>query len=178
MPDRDPALVASFLDLGPDGTVTIASGKVELGTGVATALSQVVAGELGVPLDRIRIVLGDTALTPDQGTTAGSKTLQVAGPHLRQAAISARRELLANCQKHSRASCVEVSMARRGKDVCIIVEDDGVGFTESSEQADSFGLFNVRERLRHEGASLQIDSAPGRGSRLEIVAPLEPEAAR
>ncbi len=90
----DTIAVASFLELDSDGTVTIYSGKVELGTGIATALLQIVADELGVPIESIRIVMGDTALTPDQGTTAGSKTLQVAGPLLQRAAIAARRELL------------------------------------------------------------------------------------
>src|SRR5690606_15459708 len=90
----DTTAVASFLELDSDGTVTIYSGKVELGTGIATALLQIVADELGVPIESIRIVMGDTALTPDQGTTAGSKTLQVAGPPLQRPAIAARRELL------------------------------------------------------------------------------------
>lgn len=91
---RDTNAVDAFLDVAPDGTVTVYSGKVELGTGIATALSQIVSGELGVAFDRVRIVMGDTALTPDQGTTAGSKTLQVAGPVLRRAAAEARRVLL------------------------------------------------------------------------------------
>lgn len=86
--------VDSYLELDANGTVTVYSGKVELGTGVATALMQIVAGELGVPLGQVRIVMGDTALTPDQGTTAGSKTIQIAGPTLRRAAAEARRSLL------------------------------------------------------------------------------------
>ena len=91
---RDAHSVDAFLELASDGTVTVYSGKVELGTGIATALSQIVADELGVPLDHIRVVMGDTALTPDQGTTAGSKTLQIAGPLLQRAAHAARRALL------------------------------------------------------------------------------------
>jgi nicotinate dehydrogenase subunit B len=91
---RDASTVAAFLEVASDGTVTVYSGKVELGTGIATALVQIVSDELGVPFDHIRMVMGDTALTPDQGTTAGSKTLQIAGPLLRRAADEARRELL------------------------------------------------------------------------------------
>jgi nicotinate dehydrogenase subunit B len=90
----DTSSVAAFLELDPGGTVTVYSGKVELGTGVATSLLQIVADELRVPFENVRIVQGDTAETPDQGTTAGSKTLQVAGPVLRRAAREARRELL------------------------------------------------------------------------------------
>ncbi|HYH13318.1 MAG TPA: molybdopterin cofactor-binding domain-containing protein [Thermomicrobiales bacterium] len=92
--DREAESVDAFLELDADGNVTVYSGKVELGTGVATALMQVVAGEMGVPLDHVRIVMGDTALTPDQGTTAGSKTIQIAGLVLRRAASEARRSLL------------------------------------------------------------------------------------
>ncbi|HEV2074461.1 MAG TPA: molybdopterin cofactor-binding domain-containing protein [Thermomicrobiales bacterium] len=91
---RDTVAVGSFLEVDPDGTVNVYSGKVELGTGIATAFAQIVADELGVPFDRIRMVMGDTALTPDQGTTAGSKTVQIAGRLLRRAAAEARRELL------------------------------------------------------------------------------------
>lgn len=91
---RDADTVDAFLELAPDGTVTVYSGKVELGTGIATALGQIVAEELGIPFGHVRMVIGDTALTPDQGTTAGSKTVQIAGPLLRRAASAARRVLL------------------------------------------------------------------------------------
>ena len=86
--------VDTYLAIAADGQVTVRVGKVELGTGIATALAQIVAEELDVPLDRVTLVQGDTATTPDQGTTAGSKSLQVAGPLLRQAAAEARRILL------------------------------------------------------------------------------------
>src|SRR5262249_43133229 len=61
--------VDSFLAIDAKGEVTLYSGKVDLGTGVATALPQIVADELDVPLNRIKLVQRDTALTPDQGTT-------------------------------------------------------------------------------------------------------------
>ncbi len=85
----------AWLAVGRDGRVTVFSGKVELGTGVETALSQIVADELDVPVGRVRMVLGDTARTPDQGLTTGSKTIQQGGPQLRQAAAEARQALLA-----------------------------------------------------------------------------------
>ncbi len=91
---RDTDKAASFLELTADGDVVVYSGKVELGTGVATAIIQIVAAELRLPLDRVRIEMADTSRTPDQGTTSGSKTLQVAGPVFRHAAILAREELL------------------------------------------------------------------------------------
>src|SRR5262249_18762481 len=64
--------VDSFLAVDAGGEVTLYSGKVDLGTGVATALPQIVADELDVPLNRIKLIQGDTALTPDQGPTWGS----------------------------------------------------------------------------------------------------------
>jgi nicotinate dehydrogenase subunit B len=90
----DTPSVAAFIEIHPDGTVTAYCGKVELGTGIATALAQLVAAQLGVPVGRVRVEMGDTARTPDQGVTAGSKTLQVAGPVLRRAAAAARMALL------------------------------------------------------------------------------------
>ena len=67
------------------------SGKVELGTGLPrTSLTQIVAEELDVAFERVTMIMGDTALTPNQGVTAGSKSIQVAGPVLRQAAAEAR----------------------------------------------------------------------------------------
>ncbi|MDI3340299.1 MAG: molybdopterin-dependent oxidoreductase [Sphaerobacter sp.] len=83
-----------WLAIAPDGTVTVYCGKVELGTGVRTALAQIVAEELSVPFERVEMVMGDTAATPDQGYTAGSKTLQVAGPVLQRAAAQAYALLL------------------------------------------------------------------------------------
>ena len=83
-----------WLAIGPDGAITVYSGKVELGTGVRTALAQIVAEELDVPLERIQMVMGDTALSPDEGYTAGSMTVRLGGLALRQAAAEARRTLL------------------------------------------------------------------------------------
>ena len=86
--------VDGFLALARDGRVTVYSGKVDLGTGVRTALTQIVADELDVPMKQIRIIEGDTALTPDQGTTSGSFSIQIGGMQLRRAAATARRALL------------------------------------------------------------------------------------
>lgn len=86
--------VDSFLALVPDGTVNVYTGKVDLGTGTRTALRQIVAEELDVAIERITLVEGDTALTPDQGPTWGSLTIQVGGVQIRQAAATARRALV------------------------------------------------------------------------------------
>jgi nicotinate dehydrogenase subunit B len=91
--------VDSFLAIDKAGKVTVYSGKVDLGTGVSTALRQIVAEELDVPIARVELIEGDTALTPDQGTTWGSLSIQVGGMQLRQAAAAARQALLAEAAK-------------------------------------------------------------------------------
>lgn len=90
----DPNQVDSWLAVGQDGKVTIFSGRVELGTGTRTALAQIAADELYVPFDSVRMVQGDTARAPDEGYTAGSKTVQVGGVNVRKAAAEARQALL------------------------------------------------------------------------------------
>lgn len=91
--------VDSFLAIDKAGKVTVYSGKVDLGTGVSTALRQIVAEELDVPIAWVELIEGDTALTPDQGTTWGSLSIQVGGMQLRQAAAAARQALLAEAAK-------------------------------------------------------------------------------
>src|SRR5262249_42704820 len=86
--------VDGFLAIGADGNVTVYSGKVDLGTGVRTALTQIAAEELDLPIDRIALIEGDTFLTPDQGPTVGSLTIQNGGMQIRQAAATARKTLL------------------------------------------------------------------------------------
>lgn len=83
-----------WLAIETDGTVTAFSGKVELGTGVRTALAQIVAEELDVRLERVHMVMGDTARTPDEGYTAGSMTISGSGSALRNAAAEARHVML------------------------------------------------------------------------------------
>src|SRR6185295_9152665 len=76
------------------GTITVFSGKVDLGTGVETALAQIVAEELDVPFSRVHMIGLDTNKAINQGTTAGSRSIERGGPQLRQAAAAARQELL------------------------------------------------------------------------------------
>ena len=74
----------------PDGTVRVAVGKVELGQGILTALAQIAAEELDVPLERIRMLPASTAYSPDEGVTSGSLSIQDAGKALRQACAELR----------------------------------------------------------------------------------------
>src|SRR5438874_13205984 len=97
MPDKTVAAdqVDGFLAIDSKGRVTVFSGKVDLGTGIQTAMAQIAAEELSVPLDRVTIIQGDTLLTPDQGVTFGSLSIQNGGMQIRQAAATARQALLA-----------------------------------------------------------------------------------
>jgi CO/xanthine dehydrogenase Mo-binding subunit len=92
--DLDPEALDSWLAVAPDGTVTIFTSKVELGTGMETALAQIAAEELEVSWRRVKVVMGDTARTVDQSATGGSRTIERAGPQIRQAAAAAHKELL------------------------------------------------------------------------------------
>jgi CO/xanthine dehydrogenase Mo-binding subunit len=86
--------VDSYLAIDAKGAVTLYSGKVDLGTGVETALAQMAAEELDVAFSRVRVVQGDTALTPEQGTTWGSLSVQIGGIQVRQASAAAKAKLL------------------------------------------------------------------------------------
>src|ERR671938_1614097 len=69
-------------------------GPVDLGTGIRTALAQIVAEELDVSFARVVVVLGDTALVPNQGATIASETIQITAVPLRKAAAQARQFLI------------------------------------------------------------------------------------
>jgi nicotinate dehydrogenase subunit B len=88
----------AWLVIDRGGNIILFSGKVEIGTGTQTAFSQIVAEELHTSIARITYVQGDTSETPDQGFTAGSKSIQVQGPLLRRAAATAHQALLSGQQ--------------------------------------------------------------------------------
>jgi nicotinate dehydrogenase subunit B len=92
--EPDPTQLDSWIAVGQDGSVTIFTSKVELGTGIETALAQIAAEELDVSWRKIKVDMGDTSKTIDQATTSGSRTIERAGPQVRQAAAAARKELL------------------------------------------------------------------------------------
>ena len=75
-----------------DGTVSVMVGKVELGQGIVTALAQIAAEELGVPLEKIHMLPASTAYSPDEGVTSGSLSIQEGGKALRLACAEAREE--------------------------------------------------------------------------------------
>ncbi|MBN9460467.1 MAG: molybdopterin-dependent oxidoreductase [Burkholderiales bacterium] len=90
-PAEGPEVLLSVWD---DGQVIALNGHVDLGTGLRTALAQIVAEELDVPFERVHMVLGDTARAPNQGLTIASASIQVTAVPLRQAAAQARAFLV------------------------------------------------------------------------------------
>jgi len=91
------------------------------------------------------------------------------------------RELLFNVSKHARARNVWVTVARAGACLQVCVEDDGIGFhaarlARGFGPNGGFGLFSIRAQLPAIGGSFEIDSAPGRGTRVLLTVPLEEPA--
>lgn len=87
--------------------------------------------------------------------------------------FQAVRELLVNAAKHSAARRVRVSIQREGSNIRIQVEDNGDGFDCGNvKNAEGFGLFSIRERLNSVGGGLLVESIPGEGTRVTVVAPL------
>jgi CO/xanthine dehydrogenase Mo-binding subunit len=83
-------MLDSWIRIGGDGKITVFTGKAELGQGIKTALVQLAAEELVVAPEAILLVTADTALTPDEGYTAGSHSMQDSGTAIRNAAAQAR----------------------------------------------------------------------------------------
>lgn len=84
----------TFVRITSDGSVSAYNGHVDLGTGIRTALGQIVAEELDVSFARVVVVLGDTAVVPNQGATIASETIQITAVPLRKAAAQARHFLI------------------------------------------------------------------------------------
>jgi len=85
-----PTDINAYLHIAEDGRITFFSGKIEMGQGVMTSLTQMAAEELRAPMDAIHIVMGDTATCPWDAGTWGSLTTRVFGPAVRAACAQAR----------------------------------------------------------------------------------------
>jgi isoquinoline 1-oxidoreductase len=97
---RRAELLSQRFHFDADGTVTIFTSKVEVGQGSRTQITQAVAEELQLPLERIKVVMADTQLCPDDGGTAGSRTTPSTIPRVRAAAAAARDVLVGLAAKH------------------------------------------------------------------------------
>lgn len=91
---RGGSMIDSWIRINADETVTVLTGKMELGQGIRTALAQIAAEELDVSVSRVSVVVADTGRTPDEGITAGSMSIENSGSAIRQAAAEARQALL------------------------------------------------------------------------------------
>jgi isoquinoline 1-oxidoreductase len=108
--DQDqPRDISSWLHIGSDGMVTVFTGKVEVGQNTRTTLAQSVADELRVPLSSIRMVMGDTALTPFDMGTFGSRSTPYMSPQLRRAASAARDLLLEQAAARWKTTAVQLT---------------------------------------------------------------------
>ncbi|MDM7956995.1 molybdopterin cofactor-binding domain-containing protein [Blastomonas sp.] len=80
----------AWIRIAPDGAATVFTGKAELGQGIGTALLQIAADELDLPLERVKLITADTGRTPDEGITSGSQSLQNSGTAIANAAANVR----------------------------------------------------------------------------------------
>ena len=93
-PENRPTNLAQRLHIGADGVITVLTSKVEVGQGSRTQLTQAAAEELRVPIDRVRFIMADTAVVPDDGGTAGSGTTPRSVPAIRRGCATARQLLI------------------------------------------------------------------------------------
>jgi CO/xanthine dehydrogenase Mo-binding subunit len=132
--EKNPRL-SQWLRVHPDGTVSIFSGKVEIGQGILTALAQIAAEELGIRVERIRMVTANTATSPDEGVTSGSLSVQDSGTALRRACAQARALLLACASRRLAAPTGDL----RVDDGAVHAGNRGTSFWECADDA----LFDV-----------------------------------
>src|SRR5258708_5673885 len=104
-------LLNAWIRIGTDGNATVCTGKVELGQGIVTALAQIAAEELDLPLDRVQMISGDTEKTPNEGVTAGSQSIENSGTALRLAGAQVRAILVELAAKRLGADAATLSVA-------------------------------------------------------------------
>lgn len=149
--------LSAWLRIEADGTVMLMIGKVELGQGIVTAVRQICADELDVDLNRVTVISGDTAVTPDEGVTAGSMSMPQCGRAVRQAAAEARW-ILVNIAAERLAAPVEALSVRdgvvRGPESEIAYQDLVTG-SELQQEATGTRPYKQREAYRYIGRSVE-----------------------
>jgi nicotinate dehydrogenase subunit B len=128
----------TFIRITADGSVTAFNGHVDLGTGIRTALGQIVAEELDVSFARVVVVLGDTSRVPNQGATIASESIQISAVPLRKAAAQARQFLIARAAERLELPLDELAI------------DDGLvrGHNRSISYGELIGDDVIRLELR------------------------------
>jgi nicotinate dehydrogenase subunit B len=127
-PQDLPTDISAWLHIGEGGTVTAFCGKVEVGQNIRTSLAQTVADELRVPFEAVRMVMGDTALTPFDAGTFGSRSTPTMTPQLRRVASAARDILIEAAAKEWNVA----PEALRAADAKIINPGSGRALTYAS----------------------------------------------
>ena len=159
-----PDAVDSYLMVHADGSVTIFVGKVDLGTGHRIAMRQITGDELGVSPDRIAMIEGDSALTPNQGATGGSYGVARGGMQLRQAAATARRALIALAaarltRPESDLDTADGAVGVRGGGPSVTFADL-IGGKSFNLKLDPKAPYRSPDRFRYVGASLPRPDVP------------------
>src|SRR4051812_23284075 len=139
-------MLDAWIRIGADGKVTVFTGKVELGQGIVTALAQIAAEELDVPLAQVTMVPADTGRTPNEGQTAGSQSVENSGTALRMAGAEVRAILL------------ELAAKRFGVAVDTLKVADSV-ITTSDGRKVSYGELAGEANLKRE-ATTQAKAKP------------------
>jgi CO/xanthine dehydrogenase Mo-binding subunit len=126
-------LLDAWIRIGTDGNATVCTGKVELGQGIVTALAQIAAEELDLPLARVQMISGDTEKTPNEGVTAGSQSIENSGTALRLAGAQVRAILLELAAKRLGAETAALSVTEG-----VIAAPDGrkLSYAELAASAD------------------------------------------
>src|ERR1700759_4942643 len=93
-PPLTPDQLSSYIAVNANGTVSAFFGKMDMGQGVFVAIGQMVAEELDVPFKAVKVIMGDTATSVNQGGASGSTGIQLGGKQMRVAAAEARRVLV------------------------------------------------------------------------------------
>jgi nicotinate dehydrogenase subunit B len=141
------AAFETFIKITADGSVTAFNGHVDLGTGIRTALGQIVAEELDVSFARVVVVLGDTSVVPNQGPTIASETIQITAVPLRNAAAQARHFLLARAAEQLELSvqdlAIEDGLIRGGDNRSVSYGELIAGETIRLELADDVSVKTV-----------------------------------
>ena len=138
----------AWLRIDAAGTVTVFTGKVELGQGILTALAQIAADELDVAMSRIVMISGDTTQTPDEGVTSGSLSIEYSGTALRYACAEVRALLLA------------AAAARIGEPaVSLVISDGTISASQAAAQSVTYWALSGEVSLARE-AGAQVAPKP------------------
>jgi isoquinoline 1-oxidoreductase len=130
-----PKPLSAWIHIGPEGKVTVFTGKVEMGQNIRTSLAQQVAEELRCPIDSIAMVMGDTDRVPWDAGTFGSRSTPTMGPQLRAVAAAAREQLL------------DIAADNWEVDKATLTIADGKIADASGKHTASFGDFTSKQNL-------------------------------